>query len=71
MTAKNIPDEEWAEIRASQRYVGTFHGMPYDDSSSNLLLFAALIDHHTHTMRVLRYAAYHDCIVPDFPVYFL
>lgn len=28
---ENIPDEEWAEIRASERYVGTFDGMPYDD----------------------------------------
>ena len=28
---ENIPDEEWAEIRASKRYVGTFNGMPYDD----------------------------------------
>lgn len=28
---ENIPDEEWAEIRASERYVGTFNGMPYDD----------------------------------------
>lgn len=28
---ENIPDEEWAEVRASKRYVGTFQGMPYDD----------------------------------------
>lgn len=39
---ENIPDEEWAEIRASKRYVGTFNGMPYD----NKVIFAtaALID---------------------------
>lgn len=39
---ENIPDEEWAEIRASQRYVGTFHGMPYDDKV--IFVTAALID---------------------------
>ena len=39
---ENIPEEEWAEIRASQRYVGTFKGMPYDDKV--LLVTAALVD---------------------------
>lgn len=39
---ENIPDEEWAEIRASERYVGTFKGMPYDDKV--LLVTAALVD---------------------------
>lgn len=39
---ENIPDEEWAEIRASQRYVGTFQGMPYDDEV--LLATAALVN---------------------------
>ena len=39
---ENIPDEEWAEIRASKRYVGTFNGMPYDDKV--IFATAALID---------------------------
>lgn len=39
---ENIPDEEWAEVRASQRYVGTFQGMPYDDKV--LIATAALVD---------------------------
>lgn len=39
---ENIPDEEWAEIRASERYVGTFKGMPYDDKV--ILVTAALVD---------------------------
>lgn len=39
---ENIPDEEWAEIRASERYVGTFKGMPYDDKV--LIVTAALVD---------------------------
>lgn len=39
---ENIPDEEWAEVRASQRYVGTFQGMPYDDEV--LLATAALVN---------------------------
>lgn len=39
---ENMPDEEWAEVRASQRYVGTFHGMPYDDKV--IFVTAALID---------------------------
>lgn len=39
---ENIPDEEWAEIRASERYVGTFKGMPYDDKV--LIATAALVD---------------------------
>lgn len=39
---ENIPDEEWAEIRASKRYVGTFNGMPYDDKV--LLATAALVN---------------------------
>ena len=39
---ENIPDEEWAERRASQRYVGTFHGMPDDDKV--IFVTAALID---------------------------
>lgn len=39
---ENIPDEEWAEIRASKRYVGTFKGMPYDDKV--LIVTAALVD---------------------------
>lgn len=39
---ENIPDEEWAEIRASERYVGTFKGMPYDDKV--IIVTAALID---------------------------
>lgn len=39
---ENIPDEEWAEIRASERYVGTFQGMPYDDEV--LLATAALVN---------------------------
>ena len=39
---ENIPDEEWAEVRASQRYVGTSHGMPYDDMG--LIVTAALVD---------------------------
>lgn len=39
---ENIPEEEWAEIRASQRYVGTFHGMPYDDKV--LIVTAALVN---------------------------
>ena len=39
---ENIPDEEWAEIRASKRYVGTFKGMPYDDKV--IFVTAALID---------------------------
>ena len=39
---ENIPDEEWAEIRASKRSVGTFKGMPYDDKVS--FVTAALID---------------------------
>lgn len=37
---ENIPDEEWAEVRASQRYVGTFQ--PYDDEV--LLATAALVN---------------------------
>lgn len=37
---ENIPDEEWAEVRASQRYVGTF--LPYDDEV--LLATAALVN---------------------------
>ena len=39
---ENIPDEEWAEIRASERYVGTYHGMPYDDKV--LIVTAALVN---------------------------
>ena len=39
---ENISDEEWAEIRASERYVGTFKGMPYDDKV--LIVTAALVD---------------------------
>ena len=39
---ENIPDEEWAEIRASKRYVGTFKTMPYDDKV--IFVTAALID---------------------------
>ena len=39
---ENIPDEEWAEVRASKRYVGTFQGMPYDDKV--IFVTAALID---------------------------
>ena len=39
---ENTPDEEWAEIRASERYVGTFKGMPYDDKV--LIVTAALVD---------------------------
>lgn len=39
---ENIPDEEWAEVRASKRYVGTFQGMPYDDEV--LLATAALVN---------------------------
>ena len=39
---ENIPDEEWAEIRASKRYVGTVNGMPYDDKV--IFATAALID---------------------------
>lgn len=39
---ENIPDEEWAEVRASQRYVGTSNGMPYDDMG--LIVTAALVD---------------------------
>lgn len=39
---ENIPDEEWAEIRASERYVGTFKGMPYDDKV--LIVTAALVN---------------------------
>ena len=39
---ENIPDEEWAEIRASERSVGTFKGMPYDDKV--LIVTAALVD---------------------------
>ena len=39
---ENIPDEEWAEVRASQRYVDTVHGMPYDDMG--LIVTAALVD---------------------------
>ena len=39
---ENIPEEEWAEIRASERYVGTFKGMPYDDKV--LIVTAALVD---------------------------
>ena len=39
---ENIPDEEWAEVRASQRYVGTLKGMPYDDKV--LIVTAALVD---------------------------
>ena len=39
---ENIPDEEWAEVRASKRYVGTFQGMPYDDEV--LLAMAALVN---------------------------
>lgn len=39
---ENIPEEEWAEVRASKRYVGTFQGMPYDDEV--LLATAALVN---------------------------
>lgn len=39
---ENMPDEEWAEVRASQRYVGTSYGMPYDDMG--LIVTAALVD---------------------------
>lgn len=39
---ENIPEEEWAEVRASERYVGTFKGMPYDDKV--LIVTAALVD---------------------------
>ena len=39
---ENIPDEKWAEVRASQRYVGTFQGMPYDDEV--LLATTALVN---------------------------
>ena len=39
---ENIPEDEWAEVRASQRYVGTFQGMPYDDKV--ILVTAALVD---------------------------
>ncbi len=39
---ENIPDEEWAEIRASERYVGTFKGMPYDGKV--IFVTAALVN---------------------------
>lgn len=39
---ENIPDEEWAEVRASKRYVGTLKTMPYDDKV--IFVTAALID---------------------------
>lgn len=39
---ENIPDEEWAEVRASKRYVGTLKTMPYDDKV--IFATAALID---------------------------
>ena len=39
---ENIPDEEWAEIRASKRYVGTLKGMPYDGKV--LFVTAALVN---------------------------
>ena len=39
---ENIPEKEWAEIRASERYVGTFKGMPYDDKV--LIVTAALVN---------------------------
>lgn len=39
---ENIPDEEWAEIRASERYVGTLKTMPYDDKV--IFVTAALVN---------------------------
>ena len=57
---ENIPDEEWAEVRASQRYVGTF--MPYDDEV--LLATAALVNRENaygtcfHLMRPITIALY-------------
>ena len=39
---ENIPDEEWAEVRASQRYVGTLKTMPYDDKV--IFVTAALVN---------------------------
>lgn len=59
---ENIPDEEWAEVRASQRYVGTFQGMPYDDEV--LLATAAVIDRqyaydmYLYRMRFITIALY-------------
>ena len=59
---ENIPDEEWAEVRASKRYVGTFQGMPYDDEV--LLATAALIDRqyaydmYLYRMRFITIALY-------------
>lgn len=59
---ENIPDEEWAEIRASKRYVGTFHGMPYDDKV--ILVTAALVNRENaygtcfHLMPLITIALY-------------
>lgn len=59
---ENIPDEEWAEVRASKRYVGTFQGMPYDDEV--LLATAAVIDRqyaydmYLYRMRFITIALY-------------
>ena len=59
---ENIPDEEWAEVRASKRYVGTFQGMPYDDEV--LLGTAAVIDRqyaydmYLYRMRFITIALY-------------
>ena len=39
---ENIPEEEWAEVRASQRYVGTLKTMPYDDKV--IFVTAALVN---------------------------
>ena len=39
---ENIPEKEWAEVRASKRYVGTFKELPYDDNV--ILVTAALIE---------------------------
>lgn len=39
---ENIPDEEWAEIRASKRYVGTLKTMPYDGKV--IFVTAALVN---------------------------
>lgn len=59
---ENIPDEEWAEVRASKRYVVTFQGMPYDDEV--LLATAAVIDRqyaydmYLYRMRFITIALY-------------
>lgn len=59
---ENIPDEEWAEIRASERYVGTFKGMPYDDKV--IFVTAALVNRENaygtcfHLMPLITIALY-------------